>query len=277
MYMGKIKGILEAISYVIVVFLSQKIIFFTYSFVIFQLAKNENSFVSKKFFTNTLSIEEKALKMIDSTQTIYIFLGWIMAIIMIMLAFKVAKQRSFPWINKIGLANVLLSVIIGFGLVLVINGVILSVSEYINLKPYYESFHGIYKSGVMSTIIIIGICIPIFEELVFRGYIMGRLIQVGSHWFAIIIQGLLFSLLHFQLIQGMSVLLLGLISGYVVNKTKTLYSGILIHIIFNLTNLYLYKMDTNYYDVGQLMIFIVLGLMLIYFGLDKLRGKVMHL
>lgn len=276
--MSKIKGIVEAILYIFVVLLSQKIIYYLYSFSIFQLAKNENGIISKMIFSNTMSIEEKALKIIDNTQIIYIFFGWILGIIMIMLVFKVANQQSFPWIkSKIGLDNVLLSVIIGFGLVLLINGVILSVSEYVNLKPYYESYKGTYKSGFFSTIVIIGICIPFFEELFFRGYIMGRLAEAGSQWFAIIIQGVLFSLSHFDLIQGLSVLLLGLIAGYVVMRTKSLYCGIIIHVVFNLTNLYLYKIDNNYYDIGQLMIFVVLGIMLIYFAVDKLKGRPRYL
>ncbi|PKM95333.1 MAG: hypothetical protein CVU84_06545 [Firmicutes bacterium HGW-Firmicutes-1] len=272
--MGKIKSIVEAILYVIVVLLCQKIIYLGYSFVIFQLAKKENGIVSKMLISNTLSIEEKALKMIDSTQIIYIFIGWIMGIVMIMLAFKIANQQLCPWIkNKIGLANVLFSVIIGFGLVLLINGVILGASEYINLEPYYKSYNSLYKSGFISTIVIVGICIPFFEELIFRGFIMGKLAETWSIWFSIVIQGLLFSIIHFDLIQGISVLLLGIIAGYVVMKTKTLYSGIVIHVVFNLTNLYLYKTDNNYYDVGQLMIIILLGFMLIYFGLDKLKGR----
>ncbi|MBC7958224.1 MAG: hypothetical protein H7X94_00020, partial [Vallitaleaceae bacterium] len=58
-------------------------------------------------------------------------------------------------------------------------------------------------------------------------------------------------------------------TGLAVLKTKSIKSAIIIHCVFNSTNLYLGQMDALY-DGGQLIVFVVLGLLLTFFGVEKL-------
>jgi len=268
--MEKVKGILEGLLYLVVIFLAQKIINYLFESFVFYLSAKENSFVSKMFFSKTITIEEKALTVIHYAEPICIMFAWIIGIGIIILTLKASNQEMFPTFkNKLGLGNGLLSVVIGFGIVLLTNGLIYGIIQYFSeasLKVSPVSF-----DDNLLNILVVVITIPFLEEVVFRGYIMGKLFRAGSIWFAIIIQSVLFSISHLDFFQGISVFLLSVGSGYAVIKTKSLLSGVIIHGIFNLTNLYLYNFFDTFFDLGQMVIFITLGLFLSYFGADRLK------
>ncbi|MBC7959370.1 MAG: CPBP family intramembrane metalloprotease [Vallitaleaceae bacterium] len=268
--MKAVKRILDALVYFVIVLVTQKIVYYGYSYFIFKLTENNSSLVNFFKLSGTLTTEESALEIISRTQIIPILLGWICVIAIIGLAFGLAKQKPLESVsNKLGLVNGLMSIIIGLGLVLLSNGFLSALRGSILLEPYLGGQKAVTAGNFFLTIITIGLMIPLFEELVFRGLILNRLSEVGSVWFAVFFTALLFSSSHMDVIQGASVFLLGVIAGLAVLKTKSIKSAILIHCVFNITNLYLGQMD-EVYDGGQLIVFVVLGLLLTYFGVEKL-------
>ena len=78
----------------------------------------------------------------------------------------------------------------------------------------------------------VAIAPAILEELTFRGVIMQSLRRFGDG-FAIIASGVLFSLCHGNLVQGIPTLLLGFAIGYFVIRTGSLLTGMLIHFVNN--------------------------------------------
>lgn len=260
--MNKIKGIIDGILYYLIIFLSQKIAYFFYCLIIFKIN----------------NIEEEAFEIIKEYQNIYILAGWIIGLTIILFVFKALKKKPLENLKeKPGFGNVLHCIIIGFGTVLLINGGFYVISKFIFLTSCNNGNQLLYEGNFIVTLIIVGFVTVIFEEVLFRGFIMERLTEVGSNTFAIIVQGIIFSISHFDFIQGISIFLLGIIAGYTVMKTKSITSGIIIHCVFNISNLYLYKTENLFYDAGQLMIFIVLGLLLIYFGMERLRKNKINL
>lgn len=272
--MKYLKVILESLLYFFIVILSQRIAYFGYSFTLFHLAESKNSIIDRLVYSPNLSSNEKALQVISQTQTLPIMIGWVIAIGLIGLVFFIIKQKALKGLNgPIGFLNILLSIVIGLGLVLLTNGVVNALSVSDSIPPFFNSFSLMSGGPFLWTLLIVGVIAPVFEELVFRGFIMGKLLESDSKWFAVLFQALLFSLSHFDIIQGTSVFLLGVVVGLSVIKTRSIKTGIVIHVIFNCTNLYLYQMDHHFYDVGQLTIFIIFGLILICFGLEKLKRK----
>lgn len=268
--MEKIKGILEGLLYLVVIYLSQKIINDLFGNMVFYLSSQENSIVSKMFFSKTISVEEKALTIIYQTQPICIMIAWIVGIGIIVLTLKASSQEVFPsFKEKIGFGNILLSIIIGLGMVFLTNGFIYGILQYFSESLTKRSLNTFDES--LLNVLIVVITIPFLEEVVFRGFIMGKLYKVGSMWFAIIIQSILFSLSHMDVFQGISVFILSIGIGYVVIKTNSILSGVIIHSIFNITNIYLSHTNDPFLDLGQMVIFIVIGLFLTYFGIDRLR------
>lgn len=73
---------------------------------------------------------------------------------------------------------------------------------------------------------------PVAEELVFRGYIMRRLLPFGKE-FAIVISAVLFGLIHGNFLQGSYAVGAGLVLGYIAVEYSMKWS-VVIHILNNL-------------------------------------------
>lgn len=73
-----------------------------------------------------------------------------------------------------------------------------------------------------------GIC----EEILFRGFIMRSYEKLGM-WRSIIMTALLFSVLHLNIQNIVAPLFLGIIFGFMVYKTNSIYAGMLAHFINN--------------------------------------------
>ena len=81
---------------------------------------------------------------------------------------------------------------------------------------------------------------PLVEELIFRGLTLQYLKRTGAaFWTVNVIQAFLFALGHLNLIQGSYAFLMGLLSGWLVMKYRSLWSGILLHTILNFTGILL--------------------------------------
>ena len=74
---------------------------------------------------------------------------------------------------------------------------------------------------------------PFSEELMFRGVIMKKAQKVVPAGAAIVIQALLFSLFHMNVVQSLYTLPAGLVLGYVAYKFKSIKASIVLHMMFN--------------------------------------------
>lgn len=74
---------------------------------------------------------------------------------------------------------------------------------------------------------------PIIEEVVFRGIIQKSINQVKSGWLPIVISALVFGISHMVLIQSVYTFMMGLVVGYIYQKTENLAYPIIIHIVMN--------------------------------------------
>ena len=97
----------------------------------------------------------------------------------------------------------------------------------------------------------VGIIVPICEEVVFRGAILGHMLKAfggNKHGHAICISALLFAIAHGNLAQGPHAFLLGILLGWLVYRTGSLVPGVVLHVVNNslvlLPSLF-GKVDTN--------------------------------
>lgn len=87
--------------------------------------------------------------------------------------------------------------------------------------------------------------VPIYEEMIFRGLILGTLIKVISSKKAIVFSSLLFGLWHLKNIFYVDIpgltyqlayttLFFGPLTAYIALKTKTIWPGVILHYINNI-------------------------------------------
>ena len=81
--------------------------------------------------------------------------------------------------------------------------------------------------------IVNGVVLPAFiEEIVFRGAIMQSLRRFGDG-FALLVSSVLFAVIHGNFVQAPYAFLMGLVIGYFVLRTGSLWAGIFIHLFNN--------------------------------------------
>ncbi len=87
--------------------------------------------------------------------------------------------------------------------------------------------------------------VPIYEEVIFRGLILGALIKVVSNKKAIVLSSLLFGLWHLKNIFFLNIpdlayqiayaaLFFGPLTAYIALKTKTIWLGVILHYLNNI-------------------------------------------
>ena len=99
-----------------------------------------------------------------------------------------------------------------------------------SVMPILESVAG--SSDTFSMFLYASVLAPIWEELLFRGYILGSLRPYGKR-FAIWISAILFGLFHGNLLQTPYALLMGLVLGYAAAEYSLIWA-VPLHMFNNL-------------------------------------------
>jgi membrane protease YdiL (CAAX protease family) len=90
------------------------------------------------------------------------------------------------------------------------------------------------QTGIFAFFLMV-IAAPILEELIFRGIILDGLLKKYSPIKSILISSLLFGLVHLNPWQFVTGLIVGIFSGWVYYRTRSLSFSIIIHAAANLS------------------------------------------
>ncbi|WP_416666504.1 CPBP family intramembrane glutamic endopeptidase [Egbenema bharatensis] len=74
---------------------------------------------------------------------------------------------------------------------------------------------------------------PVFEEILFRGFLLPSLTRYVPVWSAIGLSALLFALAHLSLSEVLPLAVLGMVLGYVYTRSRGLLAPILLHSLWN--------------------------------------------
>lgn len=135
---------------------------------------------------------------------------------------------SFKTIIKLIFLGVFLVPIIGFGN-LIITAILIKFDLLVQLDmPVAQNTYELVKY-----IFLIAISAGLCEEIFFRGMILNAYEHETNKTFAIIISATLFGLFHFNIQNLLGPILIGIIFGYLVYATNSIFSAIIGHIMNN--------------------------------------------
>lgn len=153
--------------------------------------------------------------------------------------------RGLPTWTDIGLA------VVGFILAMLLAAgvtAVFSVFPWFNAEQAQNVGFNTYLGGTDRIIayLVLAILVPIAEELIFRGWLYGRLRRLFSKnlvdWLSmtlsILLTSLLFAALHGQWNVGVVVFVLSVVMCLLRELTGTIYAGILVHILKNTVAFY---------------------------------------
>ncbi|MDX2230724.1 MAG: type II CAAX endopeptidase family protein [Leptolyngbyaceae cyanobacterium bins.349] len=77
------------------------------------------------------------------------------------------------------------------------------------------------------------IAAPIFEEILFRGFLLPSLTRYTSIWGAIALSSLIFAIAHLSLSEVLPLTVLGMVLGFVYTRSQNLLASMLLHGLWN--------------------------------------------
>ena len=148
---------------------------------------------------------------------------------------KKAEIQIAPW------QGILFSVVIGFGA-----GGLSTI--WLNLVDLVAShFSALEKGSYIWTFLAIVAIGPLVEEILFRGVIFRSFEEATDlPWFPLLLSGVMFGIWHGSFIQAVYTAMMGIILGYYIKKTRTLFYVVLAHAVNNLSGTLPPALDTDF-------------------------------
>ncbi len=145
------------------------------------------------------------------------------------------KREGDTVIKLFTFKNLFFLALIALGCQIVIGGGMEIILPH--FKKIMEDYNRLIEEFMYGNVIVVFITTvvlaPFSEELLFRGVIMKKAQKVVPAGAAIVIQALLFSLFHMNVVQSLYTLPAGLVLGYVAYKFKSIKASIVLHMMFN--------------------------------------------
>lgn len=99
-----------------------------------------------------------------------------------------------------------------------------------------QSFDEMMDGSMVGLFIIMAVLAPICEEIICRGFFQNRLSKLLPFLASAVVSGFMFGLLHLNLNQFCYALVLGIILAYVNRASGSVFTSMLMHILFNAGN-----------------------------------------
>ncbi|MBI2470918.1 MAG: CPBP family intramembrane metalloprotease [Planctomycetes bacterium] len=108
---------------------------------------------------------------------------------------------------------------------------------------------------ILISLIFFGVIIaPLIEEIIFRGFLQSALKNYFGRRYAIVISASLFAAVHMDAFAFFQILILGILLGYLYEKTQTLVASVVIHILHNSFTL-VFLLYFKYFLKGKVPVF----------------------
>ncbi|WOG90385.1 hypothetical protein DCAR_0209629 [Daucus carota subsp. sativus] len=81
--------------------------------------------------------------------------------------------------------------------------------------------------------VLLMVCAPLWEELVFRGFLLPSLTRYMPIWGSILVSSVGFAVVHWNIYRVLPLFLIGLITGVLYTRSKNLFPSIVLHSLWN--------------------------------------------
>lgn len=156
--------------------------------------------------------------------------------IFIIIIYAIANKG--PWLQVLALRKFGIKAAIHWILAFIAFGII-----SIILERQFETFHSddmerMVRSSMDSPIMLfvaVGLLAPVFEELLFRGWLFGKLNESYGGILAVLVTSVLFTLIHMQYgwMIRITIMVLSLILGMIRLRTGSVLASMVVHIANN--------------------------------------------
>lgn len=157
---------------------------------------------------------------------------WIIPVFLFLKYVDSVRPTSFLKLNKDIVKKIMTGILVG-----IIFLVWVFLRDYYIMHKHVNFYIGI---GRWMTVLVVGFA----EEISFRGFLLQKIEGITGFWKANCISALMFMLAHYpsyiyhmnknMFVEGITVFIMGLIFGYLLKRTKSLWPSIISHSIYDL-------------------------------------------
>jgi membrane protease YdiL (CAAX protease family) len=113
------------------------------------------------------------------------------------------------------------------------------------LSPWEESLFSRMADGSVAATLAVCVVAPLLEEMLFRGIVLRGFLQRYARWHAIVGSAVLFGAAHLNIYQFLVGLVLGLVLGWLYERTRSLIPCIALHATYNTGTLFVGDWPTD--------------------------------
>lgn len=106
-------------------------------------------------------------------------------------------------------------------------------STPIALSSVEQSVMACDRVAMALYVIVVSVCAPVWEEIVFRGFLLPSLTKYMPVWCAILLSSVVFALAHFNVQRMLPLIFLGIVMGAVFARSRNLIPSMLLHSLWN--------------------------------------------
>lgn len=178
------------------------------------------------------------------------------------------KINPFKYLDfrSMSVRDTAVSILMGIGFSLFLNSfmTLIRIDQFF-VDPISEQITEMMMSNIFLVFLSIGIIVPIYEEILFRGLIFKELKANLNLVAALVLQGLIFGIFHGNLLQFSYTFPAGIALGIIYLKYGSIWAPILIHLAWNFTSV-LINAAAPEANLPILLIFLALGILLLAGG-----------
>ena len=165
-------------------------------------------------------------------------------------------SRTFS-LTPIGMKTALLAILIACSAFVLVGVVALLQELLLPRSPEYaadweEIMLKFQQAPLMLTLFIISFLPGVCEEFLFRGFLLQGMRKKMADMPAVILVGVLFGLFHLDIYRFLPVSLLGILFGYTVVKTGSIFPAMVAHSVNNAISMLLSYGSSQVQEAGQL-------------------------
>jgi membrane protease YdiL (CAAX protease family) len=166
-----------------------------------------------------------------------IFAGVLMMGLLWLLVYS--KRESFRsyyrFSTKPSMIQVFIAITIGFSGLFFSSYLVrgLAIMSPIAYANYVAAFENLQLGSALSFFVAVVLIAPLFEEILFRGWMFNAIQRTFSVGHAIVLSGVMFGVFHLNLFQGTFATILGIVLGLSLLWTNSIWVPITIHLVNN--------------------------------------------
>lgn len=229
------KRIIKTVGFV-VLYMSVYLFFQVFFSLLIGIGAGIKALLENGEMTNPNIIAQEIQLTVSHLSLSIILLSIIFSLPLYYLICKLRNKNIFKICNfrEISFKNVCMTAVIGASISVLLSAIL----SFIPVKEIFPEYEDVISSllagkNIFTVLFVTGIAVPLMEELIFRGLILSELRKIVSVKWAVIIQGILFGLYHFNTLQIIYAAILGIAFGIVLVWTKSIWSSVILHASVN--------------------------------------------